>query len=141
MTVGLPGRAPVCTLVDFKELRHDREAHRQRAPEHFVGGFLDRGFEMGPDPFGNEIVGDGDLQAVVFEVEACRVVKPDVKTLRSDALRDGVSQPRELWIVCAQAAHFDRSFRSFGIPDASTHDGVADDAASARSATGRDRAR
>jgi hypothetical protein len=24
-----------------------------------------------------------------------------VKTLRSDALRDGIGQPRELWIVCA----------------------------------------
>jgi hypothetical protein len=91
----------VAALVHFEQLRHDREAHRQRAAEHFVGGFLDRGLEMGPDPLGNKIVGDGDLQAVVFEVKPCRVVEPDMESLRSDALCDGISQSRELWIVCA----------------------------------------
>src|SRR3954463_6241863 len=80
-------------LVYFEQLRHHRESHRQRAPEHFVGGFLDGSFEMSPDPLRNKIVGDGGLQAVVFEVKPCRVVEPDMESLRSDALRDGVRQP------------------------------------------------
>ena len=47
---------------------------------------------MPNDPFTDEIVGDGDFQAVAAKVQAGGIMEPDVKPLRPDALLDGNGQ-------------------------------------------------
>ena len=55
----------------LKQLRHHAEPHRQGAAEDFVGRLLDRAGEVLADPLADEVVGDGDLQAVLPQVHSC----------------------------------------------------------------------
>jgi hypothetical protein len=73
-----------------------------------VGRLLDALAEVRVDPVADEVVGDGDLQPVVAEIQLCRVgIEPDLEALLSDQLGDRVRQPRQLRIglVGASAAH------------------------------------
>jgi hypothetical protein len=70
-----------------------------------VGRLLYRFGEMGADPLADEVIGDGNLQAVMLQIQACGIVKPDVKTLLSYPLRDCICKSHKLGIVCADTAH------------------------------------
>jgi hypothetical protein len=70
-----------------------------------MGRLLDRFGKMGADPLADEVIGDGDLQAVMLQVQARGIVKPDMKTLLSYPLRDCIGQSHKLGIVCAYTAH------------------------------------
>ena len=77
-----------CFAVE--ELGNDIESHRQRAAEHFVRGFLNRTREMRSDPFADEVIRDGNLKAVLLQVELGGITKPNMEALLSHALSDSV---------------------------------------------------
>ena len=79
----LPSGGGGVNAFRLEQLRHDAESHRQGAAEDFVGGFLDRSGEVRADPFADEIIRDGNLQAVLLEVQSRGVIEPDVKALLS----------------------------------------------------------
>ena len=54
----------------FKELWHHMKSDGQRASEHFVCRVLHGAGEVGGDPFADEVIGDGDFQAVLLKFES-----------------------------------------------------------------------
>ena len=55
--------------IDLEQFRDDLKAHLERAPQHFVGRFLNGPGKVFPDPFADEIIWDGDVEAVLPEIQ------------------------------------------------------------------------
>ena len=65
-----------------------------------MGRLLNRPREILADPFTDKVIWHGYLKAVITQIHASGIIKPDMEALLTHPLRDGISQSNQLRIVC-----------------------------------------
>ena len=61
----------VAVSIGFKQLRHNVKAQLQRAAEHLMRRLLNLPRISRPDPVADEVIGNGDFQAILAQIEPC----------------------------------------------------------------------